>query len=80
MHLSNSSYPKILDGARFKLILAMLPSFLEQGGMGFLAGPSASLSSLDGSFQTRCREPLQFHQRDSHREQVSDSSARFGMG
>jgi len=38
MHLSNSSYPKTLDSARFKFAITMFPPFLDQGGNIFLGG------------------------------------------
>lgn len=39
-HLSNSCYPKILDGARLKAALQMCPSFFRAGGWLALGGTS----------------------------------------
>jgi hypothetical protein len=37
-HLSNSCYPKIMDGARLRAALAMCPSFFRHGGWMALGG------------------------------------------
>ncbi|KAK1215052.1 hypothetical protein PQX77_022355 [Marasmius sp. AFHP31] len=38
LHLSNSSYPKVLDGARFKGAIELFPQFFRAGGTMALAG------------------------------------------
>ena len=38
LHLSNSSYPRVLDAARFQGALKMWPTFFRAGGWMALAG------------------------------------------
>jgi acyl-CoA thioesterase FadM len=67
IHLSNSSYPKILDSARFKLAITLTPSFLNQGGNIFLAGRSIMARYLHQPFLMQVL----------YQERISTSSEKY---